>query len=363
MDELPVAMRSFLPMRTEERSEAEREPVTRQGPGGVPFFTQPGVLAGGAALISLVVGIVLGRATVHVPNERATQVERPVVAAASKPAEAEAEPEPEFDPTDLYRIRFNRLPKPDDGVGFTRGDTKDRQMASMADKEARLHFDLAASPSEYALAAILQVKGGSSAKLQTRLDGHSLATWTLSGDWALYSAPVSKELLAMNAHDLTLLASELPAGAAVNVDSVALLPVADQIEIGISKAAGHLVDGFSKLEGRTVWSLGPRSRVGVVLAPQAATVYQLRVRGYALPVLAPLDVTASVNGTALGAAAFTPKMGETTWEVPAQALRAGVNEIEFSYPKTAQPAGYNPKSKDTRELAVRYSKIALTPAK
>jgi hypothetical protein len=149
----------------------------------------------------------------------------------------------------------------------------------------------------------------------------------------------------------------------VNVDSVALLPVADRIEVPIGpKAAGHLIDGFSKLEGRTVWSLGPRSKVGAVLAPKAVG-YQLRVRGHALPAIAPLGVTAKVNGTALGAAAYTPKVGETTWDVPAQVLRAGVNEVEFSYPKTEQPAAYNPKSTDTRELAIRFYEIALTPVR
>jgi hypothetical protein len=317
-------------------------------------------LAGAAALISLGVGIVLGRATVDVSNERAAQVERPLVAATTKPVEPAAEPD--LDPTNIFRIRFNRLPKPNAGAGFTRGDNKDRQMASI-EKEAKLHFELAASPSDYALAAILQVKGARSGTLQSSLDGRSLASWTLSGDWAIYSAPVPKDLLAMNEHDLSLLASELPVGSTVNVDSIALLPLSEAIEIGMAKAAGHLVDGFSKLEGRTVWSLGPRSRVGVVLAPKADTGYQLRVRGHALPNLAPLDVTATVNGAALGAAVFAAKIAETTWEVPAQALRAGLNEIEFSYSKTAQPVSYNPKSKDTRALAIRYSKIALTPAK
>jgi len=349
-------------MRNEERSGAKRTTVTQREPVAVAFYRQPGMLAGAAALISLGVGIVLGRASVDVPSERAAQIERPLVAASSKPAETEAAAAPELDPTDVYRIRFNRLPNPSDGTGFTRDDTKDRQMAGIADKEAKLHFELAASPSDYALSAILRVKGGNTATLHGSLDGRSLATWTLGSDWALYSAPIAREWLAVNAHALSLLASDLATGATVNVDSVALLPVADQVNIAIGpRAAGHLIDGFSKLEGSTVWSSGLRSKVGAVLAPKA-TGYQLRVRGYALAALAPLDVKAAVNGTAVGKASFTAETEETLWDVPPQALRAGVNEIEFSYPKTAQPAGYNPKSKDTRELAIRYFKIALVPA-
>ena len=80
-----------------------------------------------------------------------------------------------------------------------------------------------------------------------------------------------------------------------------------------------------------------------------------------MPTLAPLQVTVKVNGTDVGSKEFEPKAREARWSIPAGVLRAGLNQIELSYAKTARPVDYNPKSKDKRELALRYGKVALLP--
>jgi hypothetical protein len=150
--------------------------------------------------------------------------------------------------------------------------------------------------------------------------------------------------------------------AIVSLDSMAVVPIDKQVSFSMgSEAVGRLINGFSNSEGQSVWSHGLRSSVGVVMAPSPVS-YRLTVRGRALAALAPLSVQGKVAGVDVGIAVFSAKMGESAWTIPANVVRAGLNELEFSYPNTARPAELDPKSRDRRPLALKFSRISLAPA-
>lgn len=345
-------------MQNDERSGRARAGVPaaanrQEQSGGV--WRRPAVLAAATGLVGLALGVIIGRETVEEPS----RVERALVAAPhdtdeGKVQEEEAPPAPK----DRYSVRFTRSAK--GGDGFAQDDTTERVMAVISDKEARLHFEIAPGAASYALSAIVRVKDGTSGNLKVSIDNHALGSWALSGEWAAYTLPIGRELLSEGPHELAFSVNDLQPSALVGLDSVAVEPVGDELAIVMGpEAAGHLVAGFSKFEGKTVWSLGPRSTLAAVLGPKPGA-YQLRVRGYALPTLAPLQVSAKVNGKDIGAVPFQSKTGESTWNVPPNVLHAGLNEIELAYEKTARPVDYNPRSKDKRALALRYSRVALS---
>jgi hypothetical protein len=123
-----------------------------------------------------------------------------------------------------------------------------------------------------------------------------------------------------------------------------------------------LLEGFSKPGGESAWSDGARSVLAIPLSPEP-TDYRLTVRAGALSRLAPLTVTAKVNGTELGKAVFAKKVTENSWVVPVKSMKPGPNRVEFSYPETARPTEYNPNSQDKRLLALRFYSVALQPGR
>jgi hypothetical protein len=148
--------------------------------------------------------------------------------------------------------------------------------------------------------------------------------------------------------------------AVVRLDTLAVVPVSEELEISLGDASGHLVAGFSKPDARSVWSEGKRSVVAGVLQP-AAGAYTLDVRCAAYPPLAPVTVQARVNGQEIGSASVSQKASDVSWAVPAGVLRAGPNELAFEYSQTGQPSKLKPGSKDERELAIRFFSIDLSP--
>ncbi|HTV18900.1 MAG TPA: hypothetical protein VMG12_09520, partial [Polyangiaceae bacterium] len=118
--------------------------------------------------------------------------------------------------------------------------------------------------------------------------------------------------------------------------------------------------GFAKLAGRAVWSVGSSSVLGAALTP-APGPYRLGIRASAFPPIAPLSVGCKVNGKDVGSVELGARLDEATWTIEPNVLHDGVNRIEFSYPKTGQPAASDPASKDKRDLAVRFARFELRP--
>jgi hypothetical protein len=235
-----------------------------------------------------------------------------------------------------------------------------RRVARIVGDAASIRLRLEPNEGEaYALLAIAQLDSPGSAKLQASWDQQSLASWDLSNGWALYSSPIPAPLLSRAEHEIVFTRSTQDA--VVRLDNMAVLPVSDELAISMGDAGGHLVDGFSKPDARSVWSQGKRSVVGGVLRPAAGS-YGLDVRCAAYPPIAPVSVQVRVNGQEIGSASVGKKAADVSWAVPANVLRAGLNELAFEYSQTGQPSKLKPGSKDERELSIRFFSIDLAPA-
>jgi hypothetical protein len=345
-------------------------------PGGLStWLHMPSITAGIGVIVGLGLGIIVGRATVSPGSEHESALELRSAAKGDhskghatkdddESQDDEGKPqkpqrEPETLPEDEFRLQVGRrLPEGKRGSGFEHHRIAGRATASLTPANV-LQFDVEPSEAKYVVLAVLGLEGEKGA-VDPKLDGRSLGAWTLTQGWSVYSAPVPKDLLGKNGHELKL-APDAVGGAVVSVDAVAVVPVRSEVDFAMGEeSVGHLVEGFANRSGRSVWSLGPRSVVGVALAPAAGS-YRLTVRGTALPTLSPLSVACKVNGKDVGSAEFERKGSSSSWAVPANALRAGANRIEFTYAKTAVPSELDPKSADQRELALRFSELSLVP--
>jgi hypothetical protein len=327
----------------------------------IALHHRPTLIASVAALIGLGMGVILGRATAPASGMTAEARAQLRSAFATAPGSPPLKAQP-ASAADVYQLHLGRhLPGGRIARGFVRRDAAGRPVAGLAESENTLHFDLEASAGDYAFTAILGLDGRKTARLQSSLDGQPLSSWALAEGWAMYYSPISRDRLAGADFELAFSAADPAERGAVSVDSIAVFPITNRVSFSMGREAdGHLIDGFCGPEGESAWSDGPRSAIGVVLAPSAAP-YRLTVRGSALGPLQPLDVRGSVNGSDIGSVSFSAKTAESSWKVPANVLHAGSNRIEFQYAKTGRPAEFDAKSHDKRSLAVRFGTITLAP--
>ena len=246
-------------------------------------------------------------------------------------------------------------------TGWEPAREDDRALARLTEPKATIQFELTPVPGDYVLTGVARTKGAKSTKLTPTLNGKALPAWSVTDEWGMYTSKVPKDLLGASKDELALAAGTAKEPVAVELDSVALLPVSDRatIELG-APLGGHLIDGFYRVErGKVRWSRGKESRLGVVLAPSKGP-YKLEILGSAFPPLSPISATITINGKPVGTASFAKKYGSAVWEVPAGVLISGLNRIDLAYDKSGQPSAYG-KSKDKRDLAVRIERVILSP--
>lgn len=348
-----------MTMGDESPGEVRSTAGVDQGVDAAGLLRRPAIVAAIGAVLGLGLGIVIGRATVAAPAQPARGEPPSKSEGALTPVVEEEEPEPQR--SNEYRVQLGRrVPGGKGGRGFEKHRIGARSVARLADKEGSIRFDLDAKASDYLLTAVIHLEGAKPGKLEAQLDGKPLDVWELEPGWQMYSTRLGQDRLEQPDHLLNV-APVLPGGGEVSIDSLAAFPVASDLDIGMgSEAVGLVIDGFSNLGGRSVWSVGPSSVVGVALAP-APRPYRLTVRGSAFAPIAPLSVSCKVNGKNVGSAEIGAKVSDVVWQLDANLLRDGVNRIEFAYPKTAQPAAIDPGSKDKRELAMRFARLELVP--
>lgn len=326
--------------------------------GGVgPLLKNPAVVGGAGALLGLLLGVLVGRASVGITGD-----DQPLVRAeghlAQRPENRSAVDEAPA-PTAEYRLHLGRK-LPQGSKGFTRGRIAKRPVAVLRGERATLRFDIAPSGSSYALTSIAVLDGAKAGKLEVELDGKPLGTSSLNEGWGIYANSLPAGSLSAGTHELTF-RHESPGGGSVGVESIAIAPVAEEVELDMGVgASGAMIEGFSGPSRDAVWSNGLRSSLGILLS-RAEGNYRLKVRGSAISKLAPLTVSARVNGRDLGTGLFQKKLSTAEWAIPANSLQAGVNRIEFSYPQTATPSEYNPNSRDNRPLALRFQQVTVQP--
>ena len=341
-----------------------------QGPPGIvgldtfALLRKPAIVGAAAAVGGLLVGIAIGRASV---DRQASQP--PAVATVdgrltvNRSPDGEEAVQPEG-PKPWYSLYFGRA-LPPSARGFERVRGAARPVSRLLGKEASVELELDPKPGAYVVTIVASLESAKAGTLTMDFDGHALSTIELGKDWQMYSAPLPAESIGPGkTHTLALRVEGAGENPTLRVDSLAVAPVGSEasLEMGTASAVGALVDGFGTPSASHVWNHGERSLLGVVLQPVAGD-YRLTVKASTLPQLDPLTVTGKVNGTSVGTVVVERYAAEVSWPVPASVLRAGINRIEFSYPKTLKPSDLKPNSKDDRPLAVRFKQIALKPAR
>jgi hypothetical protein len=246
-------------------------------------------------------------------------------------------------------------------AGWQTTNEDGRTVARLTEPKATVQFALAPVPGDYVLTGVARAKGAKSTKLTPTLNGKALPAWNVTDEWSMYTSKVPKDLLGAEKDELALAAGTAKEPAAIELDSVALLPVTDRatIELG-APLGGHLIDGFYRVErGKVRWSRGKKSLLGVVLAPGKGP-YTLEIQGSGFPPISPVSTTVTINGKPVGSASFAKKFGAATWEIPAGVLLSGLNRIELSYEKSGQPKAFG-KSEDDRDIAVRIERVIISP--
>jgi hypothetical protein len=316
-----------------------------------------------AAVVLLLAGPLAGLGcSREEPRREPGAASEPVASAPAKPKKKAKEPLPEPSlPDGSFRLEPARV-KAGEAIinGWAPSDEKARRVARLAAPKASVEFDLAPAPGNYVLTAVARVRGASSAKLSPTLNGKALPAWSLTGDWAMYSSPVPKDLLKSEKDELVLATGALKPPVEVEIDTVALTPVADRalVEMGAA-TSGLLIDGFHVSERNKRWSKGEKSVIGVVLEPRKSP-YLLKVRGASFRGLGTVETKAIVNGKDIGSAEFKTKFDLVTWQIPAGILTSGLNRIELVYSKMTKPSASG-KSKDKREIAVSIARVAVEP--
>lgn len=271
-------------------------------------------------------------------------------------------------PSAVFLPLAGKLPSGASRVGFDQASADGRRAAQITTGQGKLGFRLAPDATRYGISAIVRLSGAEGTTLTPSLDGTALAPWHLREGWSLYASVVDAgssgkgAFRSTDTHELLLEAAALPSGAAIQVESASIAPILDRVSFDTGpQSEGHWVDGFHRRERGAIWSRGLKSAIGVVLEP-GAVPYRLKVRGRTLAGLGPLLLKARINDREVGSVEATTKVDDVAWAIPAGVLKSGANRIELEYPKTGQPAAFNPKSHDTRELAFRISSVELAPA-
>jgi hypothetical protein len=138
------------------------------------------------------------------------------------------------------------------------------------------------------------------------------------------------------------------------------------VDVGTPRARAALQRGFSvdeRVDERSaVWSEGSRSSLRLRLAPRDDP-YELTIAARPLPAIAPLEVTVTVGGVAIGEMRFARGWQLRQLRIPAGRFVAGENAIDLRFGRTARPAAYDPASRDEREVALLLDRVTLVPAK
>lgn len=319
-----------------------------------------GIAAGSGVALGLIMGILLGRATVApIENER-SEASRPV---STRPRKEKPREAPPVNPPDAYVIDLGRPPQENERVsGFERELLSRRKVARLEGPAGSVQVPFVPTQGKaYALTGIAHLEGTSKATLRLSVGEKPLPEWPLGEGWHFYGSLIAPTLFSNRDQNVGIASMGLEPSDKLHLDSLAFEPVGETVMLTIgAESRGHLVDGFSGPSGRSVWSDGPRSIIGFAVLP-AKSPYELTLRASAFHPLAPLSVKLTVNGVVAGTASLSKSVEAVSWMIPQGTLRMGANELVLEPSQTGQPSKFNPSSKDQRHLAIRLFSIALTP--
>ncbi|HEY3190747.1 MAG TPA: hypothetical protein VGJ70_24870, partial [Solirubrobacteraceae bacterium] len=144
-------------------------------------------------------------------------------------------------------------------------------------------------------------------------------------------------------------------------------PDAYDFEFGPGRPRFFVAKGWwpAETSGTTglAWSMGRESTLGFYLPRAGALTMALELSPLPVPDGPPQRVTVTFNGRAIGRVELQRQWGWRAYpvRVPADATRAGINVVRFTYEYTAIPRDVIPGNRDPRPLAVAFHRIQVRP--
>jgi FkbM family methyltransferase len=138
-----------------------------------------------------------------------------------------------------------------------------------------------------------------------------------------------------------------------------------KLDLGLPENRAQLLSGFSwdESDSKTtfVWSEAATSTMAISLPAPSAAPYVLGLRVRAFHAIAPATAEVKLNEVNLGTINVGPEWSGLELNVPAKAVKAGVNELQFLFKKTGQPSALLSGNTDQRNLALSFDLIWLAP--
>lgn len=266
-----------------------------------------------------------------------------------------------------------------DGGSFTRGwghgeliDCDPARWVSR--KQARIDFDFEPAGPQYRLK--LNARAHEGAKRQVFavvVNGLRVHTGPMSRQMKTYSIDLPDKSLRPGANRIDLVFTEAVRASAADERELAaffrtieIIPQRDDflIDVALAESRSHLVSGFHPSEQSDdttfAWSDGPASEVEGNLA-WPNTPYLLETFAEALPLVPSQKTRVFANGSFVGTLNIHNKWKKQRLAIPASALVKGKNRIRFEYEAAVRPVDVDPKLQDTRQLAIRFRRIEMSP--
>ena len=132
-----------------------------------------------------------------------------------------------------------------------------------------------------------------------------------------------------------------------------------EIDFGTADARPLLLEGWSvdEVDGErtVVWSNGPRASAVLALQGIEKPVLRLSAHGYGMAL--PINVSVLINDVRVASFAAPDGWQDVAVPLPPRKQTATAEIVTFEFDRTAKPSDSNPKSGDTRDLALRVDRL------
>jgi len=134
---------------------------------------------------------------------------------------------------------------------------------------------------------------------------------------------------------------------------------------GSEPLGGWLIEGFYPPEigadgGTFAWADGGSAALRLRLFGSGELWLHLRCRPFVIDPAVPQRMSVSVNGAPIGELELAPEFATYTLPLPATALEAGENRLEFGFTQVGRPSEHRQGSLDARLLSVAFDWLVVT---
>jgi hypothetical protein len=250
------------------------------------------------------------------------------------------------------------------GDGFTFQKAASGPPTVRLGETSRVRLRLRPAPADYVLGLVGRADPGSGPlPIQIFVNGVGVGFARLPTAGGSGTVSISRERVLSGDNQLE---ATRPIGRGATLERLLIEPISEAklLDVGSPRGRAYLTGGFGvdqMVEGTTsTWSDGPSSQIALFVRPTGAS-YRLTARAQAFSPIAPVVVTARINGRPVGSIEVTADFGIHQLTLPPEALQSGANELELSYSRTGRPVSNLAEPNERREPSVRYDWLELAP--